>query len=200
MSVDKRIVLIGAGSAAFGPASLTDLNLSKILSGSTIVLHDINKDKLDRIYDIAVNENKLKGNKFIIEQTLNRKTALKDADFVICAIENGDRFQLRRQDNAIPRKYGTTEMMAENGGPGGFFHSARQIPEHIKIGQDIMKYCPNAFLLVYSNPISRICLALKRSVPDLKFVGLCHQLALLTRNHLSNILTERVSIDPSCMK
>lgn len=192
MSANKRIVLIGAGSAAFGPPSLMDLNSSKILSGSTIVLHDINKGKLDRIYDIVVEENKLRGNKFVIEQTLNRKTALIDADFVICAIENGDRFQLRRQDNAIPRKYGTTEMMAENGGPGGFFHSARQIPEHIKIGLDIMKYCPNAFLLIYSNPISRICLALQRAVPELKFVGLCHQLALLTQNHLSNILNRDI--------
>ena len=193
MSADKRIVLIGAGSAAFGPPTLMDLNSSKILTGSTIVLHDINRDKLDRIYDIVVKENKLKGNKYIIEQTLNRTIALNDADFVICAIENGDRFQLRRQDNSIPRKYGTTEMMAENGGPGGFFHSARQIPEHVKIGQDIIKYCPNAFLLVYSNPVSRICLALKRAVPELKFVGLCHQLALLTRNHLSNILNREIS-------
>lgn len=193
MSADKRIVLIGAGSAVFGPPSLTDLNSSKILSGSTIVLHDINRDKLSRIYDIVVKENKLRGNKYIIEQTLNRTTALKDADFVICAIENGDRFQLRRQDNLIPRKYGSTEMVAENGGPGGFFHSARQIPEHIKIGQDIMEYCPNAFLLVYSNSVSRICLALKRAVPELSFVGLCHQLALLTRNNLSNILNREIN-------
>lgn len=188
MKVDNRIVLIGAGSAVFGPPSLRDLFLSRTLSGSTIVLHDNNKEKLDRISDIIVKENECRGNKFTIEKTLIRKTALQDADFVICAIENGDRFKLRRQDNVIPRKYGTTEMMAENGGPGGFFHSARQIPEHIKIGQDIMKYCPNAFLLVYSNPISRICLALRRVIPELKFVGLCHQLALLTRRHLSNIL------------
>lgn len=192
MGLYFRIVLIGAGSAAFGPSSLMDLNMSKILSGSTIVLHDIDKEKLNRIYEIVLKENQLRGSKFIIEQTLNRKIALRDADFVICAIENGDRFQLRRQDNAIPRKFGTTEMMAENGGPGGFFHSARQIPEHIKIGQDIMKYCPNAFLLVYSNPISRICLALQRAVPELKFVGLCHQLALLTQTHLSNILNREI--------
>ncbi len=189
----KRIVLIGAGSAAFGPVTLMDITSSKVLSGSTIVLHDINKEKLERVYDIVVKENEIGGNRFTIEQTLERKTALKDADFIICSIENGDRFLLRRQDNLIPRKHGSTEMMAENGGPGGFFHSARQIPEHIRIGQDIMKYCPDAFLIVYSNPVSRICLALKRSIPGLKFVGLCHQIELLTKYHLSDMLNKEIT-------
>ncbi|MFW9882235.1 MAG: hypothetical protein ACFFG0_54935 [Candidatus Thorarchaeota archaeon] len=193
MTKDKRIVLIGAGSAAFGPPSLMDLYSSKVLLGSTIVLHDINKEKLERVYDIVVKENEIKGKKFFIEKTLNRKEALEDADFVICAIENGDRFLLRRQDNAIPRSYGTTEMMAENGGPGGFFHSARQIPEHIRIGEDILKYCPNALLIVYSNPISRICLALSRTIPELRFVGLCHQLALLTRTYLPHMLKKKMT-------
>ncbi len=186
--VDKKIVLIGAGSAAFGPASLMDINSSEVLTGATVVLHDINQDKLERVYDIIVKENEILGNKFIIEQTLDRSRALKDADFIICSIENGERFPLRRQDNSIPRKHGTTEMMAENGGPGGFFHSARQIPEHIRIGQDIMKICPEAFLIVYSNPVARISLALKRAVPELKFVGLCHQIGLLTNIHLSKMM------------
>lgn len=193
MTNEKRIVLIGAGSAAFGPVTLMDITSSKILFGSTIVLHDINKEKLERVYDIVIKENEIGGNKFTIEQTLDRKTALKDADFIICAIENGDRFLLRRQDNLIPRNHGSTEMMAENGGPGGFFHSARQIPEHIRIGQDIMKYCPDAILIVYSNPVSRLCLALKRSIPGLKFVGLCHQIELLTKYHLSDMLNKEIT-------
>ncbi|MFX0082092.1 MAG: hypothetical protein ACFE94_10100 [Candidatus Hodarchaeota archaeon] len=193
MNPNIRIVLIGAGSAAFGPPTLMDLTSSKVLSGSTIVLHDIDKVKLERVYDIVFKENEIMGNRFFIEKTIHRKTAIKDADFVIVAIENGDRFPLRRQDNAIPRKHGSTEMMAENGGPGGFFHSARQIPEHVRIGQDMMKYCPDAFLIVYSNPISRICLALKRTVPDLKLVGLCHQIELLTKHHLSDMLDKRKS-------
>jgi len=190
MTINKRIVLIGAGSAAFGPATLMDLYSSKVLPDSTIVLHDINEEKLDRVYDIVIKENEIGGNIFNIEKTLDRKNALKDADFIICAIENGERFPLRRQDNSIPRKHGSTEMMAENGGPGGFFHSARQIPEHVRIAQDIMRICPDAFLVVYSNPIARICLALKRAVPELKFVGLCHQIGLLTRYHLSKMLNK----------
>ena len=38
----KKIVLIGAGSTNFGLGTIGDIFKSKILAGSTIVLHDIN--------------------------------------------------------------------------------------------------------------------------------------------------------------
>ena len=155
-NMDKKIVLIGAGSAAFTPATMIDLNQSKTLSGSTIVLVDIDKEKLDRVFEVVSYDNKTLGNKFDIIKTTDRIEALKDADFIINSIEHGDRFELRWQDNTIPRKHGSTERMAENGGPGGFFHSARQIPEILKIAKDVTRICPDAFFINYSNPMSRI--------------------------------------------
>lgn len=185
--MDKKIVLIGAGSAAFSPPTLSDLNLSKVLAGSTITLVDIDTEKLQMVYEVLSEDNKKLGNKINIESTPNREKALKEADFVINSTEHGDRFELRWQDNTIPRKHGSTERMAENGGPGGFFHSARQIPEIIKIAKDVVRICPDAFFINYSNPMSRICLALKRTVPSLKVLGLCHQIGLLVP-HLSKII------------
>lgn len=185
--MDKKIVLIGAGSAAFSPPTLSDLNLSKVLAGSTITLVDIDTEKLQMVYEVLSEDNKKLGNKINIESTPNREKALKEADFVINSTEHGDRFELRWQDNTIPRKHGSTERMAENGGPGGFFHSARQIPEIIKIAKDVVRICPDAFFINYSNPMSRICLALKRTVPSLKVFGLCHQIGLLVP-HLSKII------------
>ena len=44
--MEKRIVLIGAGSTNFGLGTIGDIFKSKILKGSTIVLHDINKTSL----------------------------------------------------------------------------------------------------------------------------------------------------------
>jgi alpha-galactosidase len=185
--MDKKIVLIGAGSAAFSPPTLSDLNLSKVLAGSTITLVDIDTEKLQMVYEVLSEDNKKLGNKINIESTPNREKALKEADFVINSTEHGDRFELRWQDNTIPRKHGSTERMAENGGPGGFFHSARQIPEIIKIAKDVVRICPDAFFINYSNPMSRICLALKRTVPSLKMLGLCHQIGLLVP-HLPKII------------
>jgi alpha-galactosidase len=186
--MDKKIVLIGAGSATFGPTTFNDLNRSKILAGSTITLLDIDKEKLQIVYEVVSEDNKKLGNKFNIECTSNREKALRGADFIINATEHGDRFELRWQDNTIPRKHGTTERMGENGGAGGFFHSARQIPEIVKIAKDVERICPDAFFINYSNPVSRICLALKRVVPTLKVVGLCHQIALLTSYHLPTMM------------
>jgi len=191
--MDKKIVLVGAGSAAFGPPTFIDLNLSKVLEGSTITLLDIDKEKLHMVHEIVSEDNKKIGNKFNIECTPNREKALKGADFVINSTEHGDRFELRWQDNIIPRKHGSTERMAENGGPGGFFHSARQIPEIIKIAKDVDRICPDAYFINYSNPMSRICLAVKRAVPNLKMFGLCHQIGLLTSHHLSKIIDKELS-------
>ena len=177
--MDKKIALFGAGSAAFGPVSLSDIFLSKILPGSTITLVDIDKEKLNMIYDIIIQENKLRGEPYNIEKTYDLKTGIKDADFVICSIEHGDRFKYRWIDHNITHSYGTTELMAENGGPGGFFHSARQIPECVKIAKAAYQENPEVFFINYSNPMSRICLAISRAVPDINFVGLCHQIQLL---------------------
>ena len=188
--MDKKIVLIGAGSAAFGPPTFIDLNLSKVLAGSTITLVDIDTEKLQMVYEVLSEDNRKIGNKFNIECIPNREKALKGADFVINSTEHGDRFKLRWQDNTIPRKHGSTERMAENGGPGGFFHSARQIPEIIKIAKDVERICPNAFFINYSNPMSRICLALKRAIPKLKMFGLCHQIGLLTSYHLPTMMNK----------
>ena len=174
--MDKKIVLVGAGSTSFGPSSLSDLFLSEKLTGSTIVLHDIDKNKLDMMYELCLKENEMRNNKFIFEQTTKRKNAFKGADFIISSIEVGDRFPLWRQDREIPRKYGSTQILGECGGPGGTFHAFRIIPPIVEIVQDAEKICPNAFFINFSNPMSRVCLAIKRATQNLKFVGLCHQI------------------------
>ena len=45
--MNKKIVLIGAGSANFGLGTISDIYKSKILEGSTITLHDINAKTLE---------------------------------------------------------------------------------------------------------------------------------------------------------
>jgi alpha-galactosidase len=124
---------------------------------------------------------------FKLKATLSRKDALAGADFIISAIEVGDRFKLWEQDYEIPRKYGNRQTFGENGGPGGLFHSLRIIPPIIDICQDIHDICPKTFFINFSNPMSRICLAITRKFPDLKLIGLCHEINFLEL-HLPGIL------------
>lgn len=182
----KKIVLIGAGSAVFGPSMYNDLYLSPHLDGSTIVLCDINEPKLEMIYELLSFENQKAGNKFILERTTDRKAALVGADFVISSVEP-KRFHFRWQDHNVPLKHGARTLMGECGGPGGFFHSARIIPIVLDIVADVDRLCPNAYFINFSNPVARISLAVHRKYPHIKYVGLCHQIEFLN-HHIPNML------------
>ncbi|MEJ2293517.1 MAG: hypothetical protein P8Y23_01970 [Candidatus Lokiarchaeota archaeon] len=188
--MDKKIVLIGAGSTSFGPSMFSDLYLSEILEGSEVVLHDINKTKLDMIYDLLIIENERSNDKFILKKTVNRQEALKGADFIISSIEVGDRMKLWRQDYNIPRKYGSTQVLGENGGPGGIFHTFRILPHVIEIVKDVEKICPAAFFINFSNPMSRVCLGIKRAV-NIDFIGLCHEIHSL-EHHIPIIVNKNL--------
>ena len=75
----NRIVLIGAGSTNFGLGTVGDIFKSKVLEGSTIILHDINSKRLNKTKKIA-DEFKEKLNVDVnIEATTSRKDALKNA-------------------------------------------------------------------------------------------------------------------------
>ena len=172
----EKIVVIGAGSLQFGLGSVGSVIHSEILDGSTICLHDINEETLGlatQACQSAVESGKLN---YTVELSLDRKEALKNATFIINAIEIPPRFKLLRWDFEFPMMWGSTQITGENGGPGGFFHSLRVIPPILDICEDIQRICPNAFFINYSNPMSRICLAIKRKFPNQKFVGLCHEL------------------------
>ena len=180
--MEKKIVLVGAGSTSFGTASMNDIFLSEVLEGSTVVLHDIDKDKLEMIYELLSIENHRLDDKIHLERTTDRSSAFRNADFIINSIEVGERYTLWRQDYEIPRKYGSSQILGECGGPGGTFHAWRIIPPIMDIIKDAEKICPNAFLINFSNPLSRVCLAIKRSAKNLKFIGLCHQIAFMVHH------------------
>ena len=187
----SKIVLIGAGSTSFGPSTLLDLFQSEVLHGSIIVLHDIDKEHLNVIYELITNENKIHNDKFIIEQTTDRRSALKSADFIISSIEVGDRYKLWREDYEIPRKYGSTQILGECGGPGGTMHAFRIIPPIVDIVKDVNVICPDAFFINFSNPMARVCLAINRTTPNLKTIGLCHQIGALNY-HLPKMLNKNL--------
>jgi alpha-galactosidase len=187
-----KIVLIGAGSAQFGFDMLGDFFQSPTLSDCQIVLHDINPEALERVR--RAGQKYLDANQLRIElsATLSRPEALAGADFCVIAIEVGDRFALWEQDQSVPRQFGFDQVFGENGGPGGLFHSLRVVPPILEICADVEKICPEAWVFNYSNPMSRICTTVHRAFPDLKFVGLCHEIASLYQ-HLPLILETPIS-------
>ncbi len=182
-----KIVLIGAGSAQFGCGTLGDIFQSSALKGSEICLMDINNEALQRVFNVGLNFIRDKRLDFQLTSTTDRPTALKNADFVIISIEAGDRFKLWDKDWSTPLQFGVKQIYGENGGPGGLFHALRVVPPILDICDDISLLCPNAFVFCYSNPMTAITTTVLRKYPELKFIGLCHEIASLER-YLPTIL------------
>ena len=174
-----RIVLIGAGSAQFGYGTMGDIFQSKVLEGSHIVLLDIDPKTLGAVEETGRRFIAEKDLPFTLSATTNREEALRNADFVVISIEVGPRFELWEQDWRIPQQYGIRQVYGENGGPGGLFHSLRITPPILEISRDILRICPDAAVFNFSNPMSRICTTVTRKYPDLKLIGMCHEISSL---------------------
>ena len=175
MTHSTKITVIGAGSASFGENTLSAIIRSKKLRGSTLALVDRNPSSLDIICRLANRLNREWDAQFTITSHTHHHEALPDSRFVVNAIEVGARENLWKRDFEIPLQYGVRQPYAENGGPGGFAHAARNIGPIMEIAHDMEQACPDAWLVNFTNPMIRICDAVNRH-SRIKAVGLCHQI------------------------
>lgn len=169
------ITVIGAGSASFGENTLSALMRSKKLKGSTLRLVDRNPQSLDIVHRLAKRLNIEWDSGLTITAHTHHKDALDGTNFVVSAIEVGPREELWKSDFEIPLKYGVRQPYAENGGPGGFSHAARNVKPVLEIVRDMEQACPDAWFINFTNPMVRICDLVNRH-SKIKAVGLCHQI------------------------
>ncbi len=170
-----RIVVIGAGSTSFGVSTLTELFAHREdLRGSQLGLCDIDAARLARITRLAERMKEATSAEFKIASATDYRELLPGADFVIVSVEV-DRLERWKLDWQIPLKYGYRHVLGENGGPGGLSHALRTIDLVLKIANDVEALAPNAYLVNFTNPLARVCLALTRYT-HLKVIGLCHQI------------------------
>lgn len=172
-----RVVIIGAGSAGFGLGTLATLLRSERLRGGTLALVDLNAEGLGLLDALARRLNREWDAGLSIQSSTQREEVLPGADFVIVAIEVGPREGLWRRDWEIPLRFGVRQPYGENGGPGGLAHTLRQVPAMLAITTDMERLCPDAWLINFSNPLPRLCLAVSR-YSRIKVVGLCHQIEI----------------------
>lgn len=170
-----NIVIIGAGSASFGPTTLATIVRDERLRGSTLSLVDLNTESLAVVTEVAERMNEAWGAQMSIRATPNRRDVLAGADFVVVSIEVPPREELWRMDWEIPVKHGLRQPYGENGGPGGLMHACRQIPPFMEIVRDMETLCPDAWLINFSNPLPRITRAVTK-YSSIKTVGKCHQI------------------------
>ena len=168
-----KIVVIGAGSASFGLSNLGAIMRTEELAGCTLSLCDLNEEGLTQIKQLAERINSEWGCGITVEADTDRTRLLPGADFVIVSVAV-DREVCWAADQELGKKYGIIHY-SENGGPGGFFHAARNISLLMPVLKDIERLAPQATVLNFTNPMTRICTAAARYT-KLNMVGICHQI------------------------
>ncbi|MCF7669738.1 MAG: alpha-galactosidase [Verrucomicrobia bacterium] len=168
-----RIALIGAGSLVFSKTLIHDILATPALENSELRLMSRTRPKLDRMEAFVKRMISENGMKAEVWSTLDRREALKDADYVIIMIQVGG-IEAFKTDYEIPLKYGVDQCIGDSLGPGGIFRGLRTIPVLVDIIRDMEELCPNAILLNYANPMAACCMALGRISKHIQFIGLCH--------------------------
>ncbi len=167
-----KITFVGAGSFIFTRRFITDILTFEALQDATFTLFDIDEERLGYIKEGAqriIDEGHYPAK---VEATLNRRQALECADAVIISILQGG-ISVWRKDIEIPKEFGLNISVGDSMGPSGAFRALRTIPVMLEIARDIEKYCPDAIVLNYTNPMSMLSGAVQR-YSKVKLVGLCH--------------------------
>lgn len=173
MKKKLKVVTIGGGSSytpelvegfikRYDEFPLTELWLVDIEAG---------KEKLMIVGELAKRMVKAAGIDCEIHLTLNRKEALRDADFVTTQLRVG-LLDARILDERIPLSHGLIGQ--ETNGAGGIFKALRTIPVFLDIVEDMKTLCPNAWLINFTNPAGMVTEAVLRYGNWDKVVGLCN--------------------------
>lgn len=182
-----KITFMGAGSTVFARNVLGDCMCTPALCESEIALYDIDAKRLKESEIIlkAINHN-VNQDRAVIKTYLgveNRKDALRDANFVVNAIQVGGYEPCTVTDFEIPKKYGLRQTIADTLGIGGIMRALRTIPVMKAFADDMEEVCPDAWFLNYTNPMAILTGYMQRYT-KVKTVGLCHSVQVCSEGLL----------------
>lgn len=156
-----KIVTIGGGSSYTPELVEGFIKRYHELPVKELWLVDIKagQEKLNIVGALAKRMVEKAGLPIEVHLTLDRREALKDADFVTTQFRVG-LLEARAKDERIPLKYGVIGQ--ETNGPGGLFKGLRTIPVILDIVKDMEELCPDAWLVNFTNPAGMVTEAVLR--------------------------------------
>jgi len=169
-----KIAMIGAGSMTFSRGLIADVVQCKALQGATLALYDIDFPRAELMAAVGRRYAEVAGADVTLEAMPSRRAALAGASFVTCTIAVGG-MDAWMADMKVPQEHGITQTVADSVGPGGISRALRHVPVIVEVARDMEKLCPDAWMLNYTNPMSCLCIAIRRETP-VNAVGLCHGL------------------------
>ena len=185
-----KIAFLGAGSTVFARNVLGDCMCTPQLRDAEIALYDIDAKRLEdseiilKAINHNVNEDRAQIATYLGVE--NRKAALKDADFVVNAIQVGGYEPCTVIDFEIPKKYGLKQTIGDTLGIGGIMRGLRTIRVMEEFARDMEEVCPKALFLNYTNPMAILSGYMQRYT-RIQTVGLCHSVQVCTEGLLKGL-------------
>lgn len=192
--IPLKIAYIGGGSREWARKLMIDLALCSELTGE-IALYDIDMD--------SARLNEQLGNwmqsqpgviskwRYVAVSTL--RETLQNADFVIISIQPGP-LELMRDEIAICESYGLYYPVGDTVGAAGLLRGLRSAAIYKGFAEALATYCPNAWVINYTNPMSICTRALTRIAPELKVFGCCHEV-FSTQRMLADLAAQYLHIE-----
>ncbi len=173
MSKGLKIVTIGGGSSYTPELVEGFIKRHAELPVKELWLVDIEagREKLEIVGEMAKRMVTAAGIDCEVHLTLDRREALKDADFVTTQMRVG-LLDARVLDERIPLSHGMIGQ--ETNGAGGIFKALRTVPVILAIVEDMKELCPDAWLINFTNPAGMVTEAVLRYGNWDKVVGLCN--------------------------
>lgn len=178
-----KIAYIGGGSRGWAWKLMDDLSKAGDLCGE-VCLYDIDFAAAQANEKIGA----LAGQNFTYTACATPREALSGADFVIISILPGT-FDEMESDVHTPEKYGIYQSVGDTTGPGGLVRALRTIPMFQQIAEYIKEFCPAAWVINYTNPMSICVKTLYETFPQIKAFGCCHEV-FKTQEMLADALRE----------
>jgi alpha-galactosidase/6-phospho-beta-glucosidase family protein len=168
----NKVTIIGGGSSVFVPALIRGFIRSPIMDGGLVTLMDVNESRVRVMEALAQRLIESEGVDLRVEQTLDQRASLRDANFVIVAISVGG-IAAWEKDIEIPGRYGVFGEVADSTGPGGIMRAFRNVPVLASVARDVAEVgAPDAWIFNYTNPAAVQSLAMS-TVPGVNHVSLC---------------------------
>jgi alpha-galactosidase len=169
-----KVAFIGAGSIEFTRNVVTDLcSYPEFRSGLHLALHDISTERLAFAEALTRRIVAQTGADALVSASAERGPALDGADYVINEVQVGG-YAATVTDFEIPARYGVRQTIGDTLGIGGIFRGLRTIPVVVALADDMLRRCPQAYLLNYSNPMAMLPWAVYAGTGFSNVFGLCH--------------------------
>lgn len=194
--IPLKIAYIGGGSRDWARKLMFDLALCPDLTGE-VALYDIDMEsaRLNEQLGTWLHESNHTGvvSRWRYRAVPGLKDALHDADFVLISIQPGS-LEVMAEEIALAEEYGLFFPVGDTTGAPGLMRGLRAVPIYRDFAEALARYCPNAWIINYTNPMSICTRTLTRVASALKVFGCCHEV-FFTQYMLARVASQYLDVE-----